>query len=341
MSTDKAHNAMWVAVMVLLGAGAWARADALKVGNRMIRDVKMVGVREGKLYYKTAQGQDRSVVLQEVQALEMDKYPDLAKGNEAFSKGDFAAAAKSLTAVVDGAKEDYVKVLAGMQLVAALDREGRFLEAARRYAALLALDNGPLVQAAKPQNLPAEEAARTKAAESLGNDLKTTKDPVAREFLAKAVEQLKSGEGAPAPTPAADGAPAPRAGLLNTAAENAKDQVDLLIEQGKAEQALAMVEQSLKGTGGSVSKLLYQRGRAQAAMGKDDDALVSFMRVVIHYSPKTCANYDKALVEAGKVFVKKGQPKFARQVWEEALALYDPDSAQAKTVDVMIKELKE
>jgi len=148
-------------LVLVCGTAGPAAADSIRLRNLTHRDVKVVGLRDGQLFFRTPAGEERNVPLDAVLSLELDKYPNLGKANEAFAKEDFAAAIKLLSPLVDEAREDYVRVLAGAQLVAALDRSGRFVDAARRYAKLMQVDAGPLVKSVKPSGLPADPAERS------------------------------------------------------------------------------------------------------------------------------------------------------------------------------------
>ena len=337
-STPSALGPLFVSLVVLFCP--LATADSIRLQNVTHKDVRVVGMREAQVFFRTPAGEERSVPLDAVLALELDKYPNLGKANEAFAKEDFAAAAKLLSPIVDEAKDDYVRVLAGAQLVAALDRSGRFLDAARRYAKLLQIDNGRLVKSVQPVSLPAEAAERSAAADKLAQDAKATSDPLARRYLEQTVAALKSD--AAAEPSGGPGAPAkPQAGLLRTTQETERDPIDDAIAAGKHEQALRLADEAIAGKAGSLPRLLHQRGLAQAALGREDDALLSHMRVVIHFTPRSGPYYGKSLVEAGKIFAQQGKTAHARQLLTEAKAILKEEAEEAKTIEELMNGLPE
>jgi hypothetical protein len=322
-----------IAILALVAPGALA--DTVRTRTVAHRDVRVVGMRDGQLYFRTQAGLERSVPIDEVRGLELDKYPNLGKANEAFSKEDFAGAARLLAPIVDDPRaEDYVKVLAGAQLVAALDRSGKFLDAARRYAGLLQISTSELAKSVKPASLPAESAERNAAAERLTAELRGVTDPLARNYLQETIAALKSD----APAEAAAPAPGqPAAGLLRTNQEVDRDPIDDALAAGRHEQALTLAEEGIKG-GGPLGRLLYQRGRALAGLGREEDALLSFMRVVIHYTPRSGPHYGASLVEAGKLFARRKNPTHARQLWTEAKSIYR-EGDEAKELDRLLAGL--
>ena len=329
-------NLQFLPAALLLALAANVSADSIRTRNVTHKDVRVVGLREGQLFYRAPNGDERSVPLDEVRALELDRYPNLGKANEAFAREDFEGAARLLAPLADTAQENYVRVLAGAQLVGALDRSGKFLEAARRYTKLLQTDTGALVRSVRPQNLPKDAADRTAAAERLAADARGVTDPIARRYLDETVAQLK-GDASAAPVESA--APRPQAGLLRTAGEADLDPIDDALAAAKYEQALRMTDEALKAGGSGLAKLLHQRGRAQAALGRTDDALLSYMRVVIHFSPRSGPFYGLSLLEAGKLFAEQQNAGHARQLLTEARAIYGEETAERKEIEKLLAEL--
>ncbi len=321
--------------MLLLATGGLP-ADTLKVRGIDYKNVKVIGMREGRLYYRTNTGDERNVALEDLQDIQLDAYPEFQAAKQAFDKGDFASAAKTFTTLSGKVKEDYLKILVEANLVVALDRSGQFLPAAQRYVQLLKVDNGPITQSARPGKFPADPPQRSAAAEKLSELLKSTADPIAKKFLQETVEALKSD--APAPAPTTEGAP--KTGLLQTADEAKQDPLELMIRGGKAEAALKAVDEQIAGEGGSISKLLYLRGLALASLGRDNDALLAFMRVVVHFTSSSSAYYGKSLTEAGKLLKKQNKTDQARKLWEEARGLYEDESDEAKALDGLLAGLK-
>lgn len=309
-----------------------AQADTITVRGSENKNVKVIAIRQGSLYYRTARGDERNALLQDVSAIQLDQYPQLTVADKAFDEGKFEAAAKTYAPLADKAEEEFVRVLAGVKLVAALDRAGQFDAAVARYAKLLALDNSALTQSAKPRNAPKEKDARAASAAKAQELAKTTGDPIAKQFLNETIEQLKS-EAAAEPS----GNLEAQSGLLRTREEARLDPIDLALKEGKHAQVLELTGKMLASGEGVAPRLLYQRGLALAATEKDMDAMLAFMRIAVHFPNSSYTRLG--LVEAGKLYKKQEKPAQARKVWTEAQALADAESEEAKEIETLLASL--
>lgn len=312
------------------------RADTLKVKTFTYSNVKVTALKDGKLYYKGSNGDERSAFLDDVGGLQLDRYPELAAADKAFEKEDFAGTAKILGPLVDKAKEDYVKIIAGAKLVACLDRSGQFEAAALRYAKQLQIDNGELTKSVKPESMPIDAADRNKIAAKLGEALKATADPIAKDYLTKTIGQLKSE--AAAPVGGKEEGLTTKSNLLKTSAEARRDPIEDAIATGKAGAALDAIEKTLaEEEGVQLSKLYYQRGMALAALDKESDALVSYLRVAVHFP--TSEYYGKSLLAAGKLYAKQKKTKQARRLLTEAQGVYGSESEEGKELAKLLASL--
>jgi hypothetical protein len=294
--------------------GSSAIADEIKYGGINYPNVTIVGMREGRLYFEAGAG-EKNVSLDQIQAIKLDKWPDLAKADAAMDAKDYPGAAKILTGLADKVQADYLKALVNAKLVFALDRSGDFGSAVRQYLKLLTLDSGALATAAMPRNLPADPEVRKKLAGGFEGDLKTSADPGVHAYLEKLVAQLKAEAGTPAATPN-NPAAEPAAGVLGGENEAKRDVIAEMVKAGKTEEALKAIEAQLDIEGSDMSRLYLQRGQVYEAMGKDMDALISYLRVVIHFQRSSSG--VPAAISAGKILVKMNKPEKAKALWTEA-----------------------
>ncbi|MBI1371082.1 MAG: hypothetical protein GC162_20830 [Planctomycetes bacterium] len=331
------------ALLAVLMLAAGAGADEIRVGKPgepgiSYQNIRVTGMRGGLIYFVTAGG-EQSTAVQNIQALKLSRYPDYEKADAAMDKKDYAAAADLLTKMVDDIREDWLKLLVTAKLTFALDRSGQFTKAMQRFMELNKMENvdSDLLLSLVPQNLPEDKATRQTMAKNMAIEVPTVLDPQVREALTKVMENLNKAPGEavmPVVTPGGPG------GLVGGQAEGARDYVQEMIDKKDFDGALKLVDEQLGQEGASLSKLLYQRGRIQAAQGKDMDAAVSFMRVIIHFRPHTTEYYLPSLIEGGKVFAKLKQPDHARELWTEAQGLAKDDAEKSAEIEKLLGSVK-
>lgn len=311
-----------------------AGADEIVIGGLTYKNVRIEGMREGKLYVVLPSG-SRGIDLVDVQGLKIDVYPDYAKGDAAMAEKDWAKAADIFEALLDKVSEDYMKVLVGAKLVASLDRAGKFEDAVNRYAVLLRQDQGLLTKAVEPKMVPKDDADLVKRIKKqVEIKAESEADPFVKEFLANTLKRLDG------VVVAGDNDPGVGPSLAVGADEAARDLIQEAIEGGKAEDALKMIDEKLKLSGQSLSTLLYQRGQALHAMGKFKDAAISYMRVIVHYRPRSTVSYTPALIGAADTFIELKQPHHAEQLLKEASAYAEGDDELTQRIAAVRAKLK-
>lgn len=310
-----------------------AGADEIIIGGLTYKNVRIEGMRDGKLFVVLPSG-SRGIDLVDVQGLKIDLYPDYTKGDEAINNEDWGKAADIYVALLDKVTEDYMKVLVGAKLVASLDRAGRFEDAVMRYVNLLKIDQGLLTKAVEPKRVPkdAEVLARVKKQVQIKSEAEA--DPFAKEFLANTLKRLEGVE------IAGDNDPTVGPGLAVGSKEAARDLIQEAIEAGKHAEALKMIDEKLKLSGQSLSTLLYQRGEALRGLEKPKDAALSYMRVIVHYRPRSTVSYTPALVGAAEAFIDLKQPHHAQQLLKEASAYAEGDEELTKRIAAVRSKLK-
>lgn len=329
-----------IVALVLIGAVS-AQADQIKVGppgspGIVYNNIRVTSIREGLLYFVTAGG-EQSALVENIQELKLSKYPDYEKADALLNQKDYAGAARTLDKLADSVNEDWLKTLVMAKLVFALDRSGQFSKAMTRYLQLIQLDLSDFVINLVPQQLPTDVKVRAEAAKQLQQDMQFVAEPKVRNLLDKVLKALKEapGEAEPIMTPGVGGG-----GLVGGGAEAARDIVAEMLEQKKYDGALKIIDEQMQDPRSTLSKLFYQRGVAQAGLGQNEEAAVSFMRVIVHFRPHTTGYYLPSLIEGGKVFVKLGQSDHARALWTEAKSLTRDDAEKTKEVDQLLSGLK-
>ncbi|QNN22776.1 hypothetical protein HED60_11025 [Planctomycetales bacterium ZRK34] len=334
-----------VVAMVFFGALA-AQADQIKVGppgspGIVYNNIRVTSIREGLLYFVTAGG-EQSALVENIQELKIDRYPDYAKADALLNEKDYAGAAKVLDKLAENVKEDWLKTLVMAKLVFALDRSGQFSKAMIRYLQLIQLDLSDYIVNLVPQQLPQDVKQRKEAASQLEQDMQFVAEPKVRELLQKVLTALKEapGEAEPIVMPPSGGGTSGGGGLVAGSTEASRDIVEELLNKKEYESALKLIDEQIQDPRSTLSKLLYRRGLALAGLGRNEDAAVAFMRVIVHFRPHTTSYYQLSLIEAGKVFVKLEQPDHAKALWTEAKGMIRDDDETAKEVDQLLSGLK-
>jgi TolA-binding protein len=331
----------------VLAIAPLASADELKVNlngdDVPFPKVRVTALREGLLYFQTAAGAEKSVPLEELVSMKVDKYPEYEQATAAISAKDFKKAESILAPLYKKAPEEYMKVLAGARLVYVQDWSGRFTDAVKTYLELIQIERGPFAANVRPRNYPKTPADRAAAAKFVETVLRSSTDQLAQEQLKEILDNLKEEVDAPGSAPAnpADPsaanpgmpAPPPPPGT----AQNSKDPVGDLINSKQYQKALDLIEEKKKG-GGQLSTLIYQQGLAEAGLGKDLDAALSFMRVVVHFPRSDTAT--NALVEAGKIMQKIGRNDKAKQLWIEAKDRAKDNPDLMTQIDTLLSSVK-
>ena len=319
-----------LALLIVAGVAAGTFADTIKIERLAYPGVTILGLQQGQVFY-SVRGTEQEVSLSRVTAIELDRYPAYAEAAEQIEAGEPASAAMKLQALKSEVRERRLKPLVQAKFVEALDAAGRFDQAVKEWVELATQDNSDEILRLMPDNLPADEADRKQAADTVEQRIRLLRDPLVKRSLQQLREQLLA-----EPEPEAPGeAPTTASPSVDTGADEGVeidlatrgDPISDLIKAGKFEEALEKIESGLDRRGASLTRLLYQRGVTQAALGRDKDAALSFMRVVIHFSPRS-QWYVPALIEAGKGMRRLGKPEHARTLWSEAVAQGDDQQEQ-------------
>lgn len=327
-----------LAALTTIGA-PFAAADEIKVGAAgepgiTYSNIRVTRIRNGELYFFTAGG-EQSASVDRIQSLKLTKYPDYAKADDLLNNKNYADAATLLDQLADKVTEDWLKTLVMAKLVFALDRSGQFDKAMTRYLQLVQLDASDYIVNLVPQNLPTDADARKAAAAKLADELKLIAEPSIRDKLTTVLKALQAAPGqGPMINTGSSG------GLVGGSKEAQRDVIQEQIDKKNYDAALKAIEDHLTYQNAPLSKLLYQRGLAQEGLGQNEDAAVSFMRVVIHFHAGSSEYYAPSVIEAGKMFQKMGDADHAKSLWTEAQGLVKNDPEKSKEVQQLLDSLK-
>lgn len=311
-------------------------ADSLqREGFPLIDGVTLIGVKDGKLQYRTASG-DREVDITEVATLSIDSVPEFTAGLKSLKDGELRAAQRFFENVWSGTRVQWIKHYAGFYLTQVYDQRGEAVDAAAIYSKLASessdlffLSKAPVASLAE-----ADENQKTRIGEQIMAVVKDAKGD--RRRLLRAYHKQVVGEGAPLPE--IDDGPGKVATeneklIANSkvilpqdvwkmldrklkAGEEGKWDAIKHLAAGDAEAALEANKAWLNNQGDLPEKL-FIRGIAQLMLAdaKQDkdmyrDAGLTFMRIVIHFERNGNAH---ALVAPAKLEVAYIHQKIDRE----------------------------
>ncbi len=308
-----------ILIVMLLAAVCFVESAAAQtiIVKGVKYKVRIKSIRDGKLVYESVAG-ERSVYLESIEAVRLEKYPQLDAGDKAFEAKDYATAAAQYEKVYTDATESekYLKIIYGAKLVVALERANKISEAYARFASLVQVSQSELVKLAAPTKKPATEAQQAQVAKQIEDEAAAVGDATVRAML-KSLARRARGLAPPKNDPLKSKLRG--AGVLIRSAEANQDQILKMISEGKAADALKKVNADLQSGVGSQSKLLLQKGYCLAALKQHKDAAIAYLRVVVHFPRTSVKTMVLAHLEAGKTFMVLGQPQHAKTIWERGL----------------------
>ncbi|MHC4993959.1 MAG: tetratricopeptide repeat protein [Planctomycetota bacterium] len=333
---------------VCWGAPAPSPADTIRYGGITYRDVEVRGFTGGLLVVTMPGGAERQLPLSVIESLQIDRYPQMGEADGLMAAGQFGEAADLLGPVFASAPEKHIQMLAGAKWVNCLDLAGRAADCVDAFIAYLRIRPGDLADSVAPQGLPSDLADRAKLAAAVSDELEVAFDLRSKKLLGELLARLQA---APEPE-AAPGVPGQperpsgpavspvTRGVVNGPAP-IEDEVDALLKSGDAAGALKRVNELIADRTGNLSLRLYQRGVCEAELGRDKDAALAFMRVVVHFNARTSRWYVKSLIGAAESLNRVGQADHARTLLDEAVTLTRGDELRSDEHDAANKLLGE
>lgn len=282
-------------------------ADSLqREGFPLIDGVTLIGVKDGKLQYRTAAG-DREVDITEVATLSIESVPEFTAGLTALKASELRAAQRSFENVWSGTRVPWIKHYAGFYLTQVYDQRGEAVDAAAIYAKLAAESSDLFFLSKAPVASLAEADANQK--KRIGEQIMAVVKDSKGEHRKLLRAYHRQVVGKDAPLPEIDDGAGKQATENNNMVANSKVLLPQdvwkmlekkerfegewsaigLLAKGDAKASLEAIKPSLNAPGDLPEKL-FIRGVAQLMLADKDkdkdmyrDAGLTFMRIVIHF----------------------------------------------------------
>lgn len=307
------------------------------------------GYQDGKLYILVGTN-SIGVELAEIDGLDMNEYPDLAKADALLRERKTKEALQAFQKVRGQTKQDqgWLKLWLDAQMIPLLDAQGRGKEAAEAYIALIDADAPQGFYERAPFNsvaaLPDEEKAKFKPQFEARLEKATPRSKL-YYALQDLVTRAEPGAEPVTPTPDGDnpdqlGSVTPMPGFLLT---GDVDPITRQLARGSYEAALERVkgEMATSSATGTTTLRLYQRGLARLYLAEKEedpqsekaqklykDAGLDLMTVAVYFENTRYAG--PAVLEAALTQMRIGRPDLAKQLLDEAEAAIDPDDDPLK-----------
>jgi hypothetical protein len=315
MRSIRPVSVLAVVASVLAAGPLWAADTVRLTGIKNAVAVKGdLRIEKGYVYYtEIITNRAKRTQASRVASIHIEKIKQLAQGDAAVAKKDYGKAANLYKSAYSRAsKTAWLKLWVGRRLVAAYDKDKQFAKALPLYLDLLAKDSTNYIRSVQPQNAPSDKAVLKALVPKVEKALANASGAEHKQHLTRVKDWLNKG------------GPAPAAAAVNSVSATSNNRSKLASRLKKMTEAkqyadvLALVRNELEQPAAPLAALLYYQGVAQGATGKDMDALVSYMRVIVHF-PAIRVYSQPSRVEAGKLFVKLKQKQRAKQLWTEGL----------------------
>ncbi len=328
-TTLRCGVAVWV-VCVLMGSIASAQ-DGVKLSGLWIEPVTVHGIEGGQVRYQIASGLVLTRSTENLEALRLGRYPDLAKAELAIERGDDDEAAALMRGVMDGAETDWLRWFVGMRLVKVYSRLDDADSAAAIYIDMV-ISGAELSFIADPPAdvvAQADVAVRLRVSGLAGTAIETV-GPDRGALLEKLIEAAGQPTAIQGLERVSDDTGTPGIqvkGLVLSTSVPPGTAVNLF-RQADYTRMLTVADEALTQPGKTAAEL-YLKGMAQLALaemaqehaGSADEGLyksagLSFMRVLVYF-PRS-AVVGPAMVEAGYVHEKIGRTDIATKLYDRA-----------------------
>ena len=113
----------------------WLRSG--KTAALPIDNAKVTKVEGDELYFTTSSGREDHKPMSRISRLRIDDQPAFNAAEDAFEKGDFAAAAEAYQKVAQSSTKDWIKDRASLRLLEAADKSGNFGAAVTGFLEML------------------------------------------------------------------------------------------------------------------------------------------------------------------------------------------------------------
>lgn len=336
--------------MALMWTSTVTKADSFVANNIPYNNVKISGIQDGELAFRTASGQDSTRPLEQITQITIDGEAAFNDAEAAYIAGDFAKAADGYQKTVRATNKDWMKDRSAQRLVDAAGKAGRFDAAVTGYVALVSR-SPELAASSKPQ-LPEGKStfldSAAKEVETASNDSKLKNDQ--RAMLLSFLLEIHRARG--------DGAAAGNVAerLLRVAGNDASNPAaaaalaDLRLNLAKValdaknyQKAMTDIEQNraLFTDPAQQVQALFCLAEAKAGLAADktdektlNDIALSYMRVVTFGKdqPNAANQVAVSLNKTAAILEALKQPQQAREMYQQVASNYpnSPVASDAK-----------
>jgi hypothetical protein len=339
-----------------------AQADTLTFSGTSIplRGCQIVAIQKGRVTYTDARGQRLQRNLDQISQLGFAGLESLDRAEEAITAGDYPQGTRWLLKAMLEATSDMQRLWLHARLARVHELQGQFVAAAGHVARLLVLDDGTnwlVLEPTSEADAPSPATLR-EAYDALVQADRRVRQPQLAEVIDRLMTKVEplwaalppgtasgpatisgltrqqildafSSEAAPDSTSLIE---APIDAPSLPAADDDAESLDALLEARRFTEALALCERlEAAPDDRSLSRFLYQYGRALLGVDRPRDAAIMFMRCAILYPRSTFAVdclIDAAIVHRDLV----GDRAAARRLLEHAAVVAEaqgrPEAAQ-------------
>lgn len=281
-------------------------------------------------------GGEKLVALEEVTAIGLDNWPKFAEAEAV--RGDLLKAVPAYRALIPTINKPELKVVAQWRAIEPLDKGGQWVEAVGMFLEVYAASPTDGVWKVRPTQMPATGSKMlAESADKVAAAVKAAKSDEARKNLQGLLLDIytKAGDTAAAArlareiaTGVAEEVP-PAAARTTTSGDQAGlAEVEAAVRGKDYEGAVKKADALLATvTGDTAVQLFAFKAQAQEALGKDEDAAGTWLRITAHYPSSVRA--PEALLHAGMLEKKVGHAEEAKTIFREIVGKY-PETKEAQ-----------
>ena len=351
-----------VAIAAALGVMAprQATADVARIKSINYPGITVIGLDNGKLHYDLG-GTRRTASISDVTRIQLDRYPTFDTAHQQIADGKPDEAAETLDRLYRKLDDGPMRTLVRARLIQTYDAAGRFDQAMDQFLDMIETDHGAHMMLIVPAAAPPDEAARSETVRRVEDRLAATTDLVARGALEMLLSRLRTAE--PVPEPVAPAAPRPSPvdadpQTTSPATDDAEpdaatsadpaaplvegdDAIAQLLNAGAYQQVIDRTDVLLEQRDAplSLSRYLYYRGIAEAELGRDTDALISLMRVVVHFRRSKPAG--PCMIRASEILYEMGEYDVAERLLAQAGEQQGLSTTERDRIDKRLEQMRD
>ncbi|MAE60641.1 MAG: hypothetical protein CMJ49_04695 [Planctomycetaceae bacterium] len=329
-----------VAIAISIFQPYSAQADSAYIKKIQYPGIRIIGLEDGRLVYEL-NGSERRVSISDVTRIQLEHHPAFNEAEQALFDGDPAESIDAYEKLVDELKPGPMRTLVRARLIQAHDRSGHFDQALQQYLDMIEADHGAHMMWLVPSAAPPNATAQADAVQRAQARLSETNDLIARRALEMLIARVSGHElhEASRETTAPGSAESHESGTVGPDAAprvpvTDNDVVARLLNAGQFEQVIERTDVELEKRNAPLSRHLYYRGLAEAELGRDMDALISLMRVVVHFERGPYAGF--CMMRAGEIYHKRGAYDKAERLLSAARDRDELSAHQRQRIDELL-----